>query len=140
MRLGEKQELFAVCHEKLLRRARELGYLVRQRELGRGRQQAHWNAFHCGTCQDAKRTHSQASHDFHPIGIEDSLHCDFLALDMYVRKPGGRILWSASHYRELGEYWESLHPLCYWGGRTDKPGDRLRHDAGHFSVTDRGRQ
>jgi hypothetical protein len=144
--LGQKQELFARCHASLLLKAFQFGYEVRQRELGRGKEQARHNAFHCGTCGDAKRGHGNevrsgvADHAFHPIGIEDSLHCDFLAIDLYLRKPGGAMLWAPSNYRALGEYWESLHELCYWGGRTDKPGDRLRHDAGHFSITDRGRQ
>ena len=138
--LGQKQELFARCHEKLLRKAHALGYCVRQRELGRGEAQAKWNALHCGTCGDSKRSHGQAAHDFTPIGIADSLHRDFLAIDLYIRKPSGGMLWAARYYRELGEYWETLHEFCYWGGRTDKPGDRLRHDAGHFSITDRGRQ
>jgi len=39
-----------------------------------------------------------------------------------------------------GEFWESLHELTYWGGRTDKPNDRLRNDGGHFSITHGGVQ
>ena len=142
MRLGAKQELFARCHAKLLLKAFELGYEVRQRELGRGAAQCKYNATHCGSCAATKAEHygSRADHDFHPIGIADSLHGDYLAIDLYLRKPGGKMLWASEHYQALGEYWESLHEFCYWGGRTDKIGDRLRHDAGHFSITDRGRQ
>lgn len=144
--LGRKQELFARCHRLLLQKAEELGYLVRQRELGRGPQQAKWNATHCARCKGRKPGHGRETnagvidHKFRPIGIETSLHCIFLAVDMYIRKPGGRILWASSAYKELGEFWESLHPLTYWGGRTTKLGDRLSNDGGHFAVTHGGRQ
>ncbi len=121
MRLGEKQELFARCHARLLFKAFDLGFEVRQRELWRTKYQAKENA-RLG------------------VGSANSLHCKGLAIDLYIRRQGGRILWGTEAYRDLGVFWESLDPLCYWGGRTDKPGDRLRHDGGHFSVTHAGVQ
>lgn len=144
--LGQKQELFARCHWRLLQKAEELGLLVRQRELGRGEQQAKWNATHCARCKGRRKGHGRetnpgvSDHEFKPIGIENSLHCIFLAVDFYIRKPDGRILWATSAYKELGEFWENLHALCYWGGRTTKPGDKLSNDGGHFAVTHGGRQ
>jgi len=119
--VGEKQELFARCHAKLLAKAFELGFEVRQRDLWRTPAQA-------------------ARNELAGVGIKNSLHCKGLAIDLYIRRPGGRILWSTEAYRELGVFWEDLHPLTYWGGRTDKPGDRLRHDGGHFSITHGGVQ
>lgn len=140
MRLGAKRELFARCHAKLLNFAFENGYEVRQSELQRGEAQAKYNSLHCRKCKSHKNHHSGADHSFKPIGILNSLHRDGLAIDLYIRKPPGPILWATPQYRLLGEYWETLHELCYWGGRTDKPGDRLRHDGGHFAITHGNRQ
>jgi len=155
MTLGAKRELFARCLVKLIAKGHELGYEWRLGELQRGPQQAEWNATHCRVYVNGKRCerslylhrgHGSAKatritgHEFKPIGSRDTLHGEALAIDGYIRRPGGRILWATEHYRELGEYWESLHPLCYWGGRTDKSGDRLKHDGGHFAITNRGRQ
>jgi hypothetical protein len=108
--------------------------------LQRGEAQARYNSSHCRKCKERRSDHALADHSFKPIGILHSLHRDGLAIDLYIRKPPGPILWATERYRVLGEFWESLHPLCYWGGRTDKPGDRLRHDGGHFSITHGGRQ
>ncbi len=140
--LGKKRELFARCQVLLTNEAHRLGYEIRLDELKRGVQQAEYNATHCGSCAATRREHNKerADHAFHPIGIVDTLHGDGLAIDGYVRKPPGRVLWNVEHYRPLGLYWEDLHPLTYWGGRSSKVGDRLRHDAGHFSITHRGRQ
>ena len=141
MRLGAKRELFARCHAKLLAKAFELGFEVRQDELKRGEQQAVWNSRHFGKCGEYRHGHGDSDHTFHPIGSANSLHLDGLAIDLYLRRPPSTaILWATERYRELGEYWESLHELCYWGGRTDKPGDRLSHDGGHFAITHEGRQ
>lgn len=140
--LGQKRELFARCQVLLTNEAHRLGYEIRLDELKRGPQQAEYNATHCGHCAGTKREHyrGRADHDFRPIGIRNTLHGDGLAIDGYLRKPGGRVLWSAVHYRGVGEFFETLHPLTYWGGRSAKVGDRLRHDAGHFAITYRGRQ
>ena len=138
--LGPKQELFARLLPRLIDKAHELGYAVRLKELQRGKQQAEWNAKHCRICGDSRKGHAtQADHIFKPIGIENSLHCDGLAIDLVLFKQGAPI-WDTEVYRKLGEYWESLDELAYWGGATAKVGDRLSHDGGHFSITDGGRQ
>ena len=36
--------------------------------------------------------------------------------------------WNGDSYTCLGEYWESLHPLCRWGGRWKA------RDAVHFEI------
>jgi hypothetical protein len=138
--LGQKQELFSWLHPRLVDKAHELGFEVRLKELERGDEQAEFNANHCRLCGANVSMHGP-QHTFRPIGTANSLHCDGLAQDLYLRQPpSNRILWATEHYRPLGEFWEGLHALTYWGGRTDKPGDRLKHDGGHFSITHGGRQ
>ena len=121
VKVGEKQELFSRCLPLLITKAHRLGFEVRLRDLWRSKEEA------------ARLAKTGA-------GIANSLHCKGLAIDLYIRRPGGRILWSTESYRKLGFYWESLDKLCYWGGRTNKPGDRLRRDGGHFSITHAGVQ
>lgn len=154
--LGQKRELFARCQAELTLETNRLGYEIRWDELKRGDAQAEWNASHCRVYVDGKRCEALPSahrgigasratritgHKFKPIGSRNTLHKLALAIDGYLRRPpSNRILWATKHYRTLGLYWESLHPLCYWGGSTDKPGDRLKHDGGHFSVIHGGVQ
>ena len=39
-----------------------------------------------------------------------------------------KIDWHSPHYRTLGKYWVTLHPLCVWGGNWKS------RDSGHFEV------
>lgn len=119
--VGQKQELFSRLLPRLLDYAHGLGFDVRLRELWRTKEQAAWNA---------RRG----------IGSANSLHRKGLAIDFYIRRPDGKILWATENYRDLGVFWEDLHPLTYWGGRTEKPGDRLSNDGGHFSIMHGGVQ
>ena len=119
--VGHKQELFSKLLPRLIDYAHGLGFEVRLRDLWRTKYQAIEN-------------------ERLGVGSRNSLHCKGLAIDLYIRRPGGRILWATESYREMGIFWEDLHPLTYWGGRTDKPGDRLRNDGGHFSITHGGVQ
>lgn len=59
-------------------------------------------------------------------GISPSLHEQCLAFHPEAFGPDGNYLEETADYRELGELWESLHPLCRWGGRFG--------DGGHFSM------
>lgn len=61
-----------------------------------------------------------------------SLHYLKLAQDFNLFV-GGEYIRDGSHpvYGAIGEYWESLHPLCRWGGRFA--------DANHFSLEWEGR-
>jgi hypothetical protein len=63
------------------------------------------------------------------VGITNSLHCLGLAIDLVLCKHGAP-LWATEAYRDLGMYWESLDPLCSWGGHFN--------DGGHFSITHGG--
>ena len=64
-------------------------------------------------------------------GIAASLHTQRLAIDFNLFKDG-RYLTRTEAYRPLGAYWESLHPLCRWGGQFG--------DGNHFSITHGGKK
>lgn len=64
-------------------------------------------------------------------GIVHSLHLIRLAVDLNLFKDG-QLLQAVEDYQPLGEHWESLDPLCCWGGRFH------RVDVFHFSLTWQG--
>ena len=66
------------------------------------------------------------------VHMKGSLHYQRLAIDLNLFV-NGRYIRSSTHpaYVQLGTYWESLHPLCRWGGRF--------HDANHFYITHAGK-
>ena len=64
-------------------------------------------------------------------GIVKSLHTSRLAIDLNLFKDG-KYLSSTESHRPLGEYWESLHPDCRWGGHFN--------DGNHYSITYGGRR
>jgi len=64
-------------------------------------------------------------------GIRNSLHTVRLAIDFNLFKDG-TYLTSSDAYRPLGEWWETHHPLCRWGGRFN--------DGNHFSLEHEGRK
>lgn len=64
-------------------------------------------------------------------GISSSLHTERLAIDVNLFVAGVFIDASEGHKR-LGEYWESLHPRCRWGGRFKRP------DGNHYSFSPDG--
>ncbi len=108
----EKQHLFLVCVSKLITWADSQGYQLTGGELYRTPEQAQLNA--------QKGT-----------GIANSNHGLRLAIDLNLFV-GGTFQTTTEQYRPLGEYWESLNPLCAWGGRFSKP------DADHFSFEHNG--
>jgi hypothetical protein len=112
MKLGEKQELFAFLLPRLLDQAHALGFKCRMGELWRPPEMA---AIY------AKRGQ----------GIGKSVHCDKLAVDLNLFRDGQFLQDSDSH-RPLGEWWETLHPLCRWGGRFG--------DGNHYSLEHEGRK
>lgn len=58
-------------------------------------------------------------------GHPNSNHKNRLAIDLNLFKAGAFLTASEDH-KLLGEYWESLHPLCRWGGRFK--------DGNHYSI------
>ena len=64
-------------------------------------------------------------------GILNSLHTKRLARDKNLFIAGVYQTTTEAH-RPLGEKWESMHPLCRWGGRFSKP------DGNHYSIFHEG--
>lgn len=66
-------------------------------------------------------------------GIRNSLHIDGLALDVNLFSAGTYQADGASPaWVAAGKLWESLHPLCRWGGRFG--------DGNHLSMEFEGRK
>lgn len=90
MTVRQKQSLFIKLLARLIDKAYELGYELTGGDL-----------------------FSLESYLAHKI---NSLHYIRLAIDLNLFRDGVWLRASADH-RPLGEFWESLHPLCRWGGR-----------------------
>lgn len=60
----------------------------------------------------------------------NSNHYDRIAIDLNLFKDGAYLTDSLFH-KPFGEFWESLHPLCRWGGRFN--------DGNHYSLQYKGR-
>ena len=97
MTLSEKQRLFSKLLADLIQWAYKKGFEVTMGECFRTPEQAALNA--------QKGT-----------GIANSLHTKRLAVDLNLFVEGQYQPTTEAH-RPLGEYWESLNPLCRWGGR-----------------------
>ncbi|GAG12070.1 unnamed protein product [marine sediment metagenome] len=110
MTLGSKQELFAELFAQLIIYARTIGYKVRIGEVHRPREMA--------------KIYAEQG-----IGIVNSNHTRCIAADIALMLKGVYQT-KTPQYEKLGEYWESLHPLCCWGGRFG--------DGGHFSLEHNG--
>jgi len=101
--LLEKQMLFSMLVPRLIEKAFILGYGV---TLG--------DAYRDPRC---------------PYGSEVSLHKQRLAIDLnlYKRQNGvWKYLTQTEDHRPLGEWWESLHADCAWGGHFN--------DGNHYSL------
>ena len=98
MKLGQKQELFMRLLPRLIDKAHELGFEVRGGDLFRD-PRVH------GAIGE-KKSYSSAN----------SKHKEKCAIDLNLFK-NGKFLQQTSDHKELGEWWESQHELCCWGGR-----------------------
>lgn len=107
MTLGEKQRLFAKLIPRLIDFAYENGYEI---TLG----DAYRDARVFGKIGEAKG-----------YGNSKSNHKVRLAIDLNLFKNGVYLTTTEAH-KPLGEFWESLHPLCAWGGRFN--------DGNHYSF------
>ncbi len=121
MRLGQKQELFTrlMC-TKLVPFLLARGYQIRGGEWWRS---------------DA----AAAEYARTGKGIRNSNHRKKLAWDPQLFK-GGKYLTKTEEYREAGEYWCKLHPLCRWGGNFRKKRGGVGRDGNHFSLIHNGVQ
>lgn len=140
MTLGELQELHLnLFCTKLVPWALARGYTLRWGEAKRSDEQAEINAMGTNgrirlsamlaaafpTLALAIRNNGSAN------GIRNSLHEFKLAVDVDLFKDGQWLSQSEDHL-PLGEYWESLHPLCRWGGRFG--------DGDHYSIEYNGKK
>lgn len=107
MTLGQTQRIFTSLIPKLIAYAYASGY-----ELTLG------DAFR------DPRLHGEAGIK-KGYGHANSNHKRRLALDLNLFK-NGVFLQSTEDHRALGEFWESLHPSCRWGGRFN--------DGNHYSM------
>jgi hypothetical protein len=112
MNLREKQALHVQLTGMLIEYAYIHGYEMTWGEAWRTPQQAAFNA-------------AQGK------GIANSLHIDRLAVDLNLFRHG-KYLQTTEAHKPLGEYWESLNPLCRWGGRFN--------DGNHYSIEHGGRK
>ena len=101
MTYGDKRRLFSRLFAELILWAVEQGYEV--------------------AIDDVK------AHDGH---MRNSLHYLGLAGDLNLYREGKWLSKTADH-TPLGTKWQSMHPLCRWGGQWD--------DGGHYSITHQGR-
>ncbi len=65
-------------------------------------------------------------------GIEDSLHCKRLAIDINLFSQNGVYLDKTEDYKALGQFWENLSPSNRWGGNF-----KSRKDGNHFERNDK---
>lgn len=140
--LGQKQRLFCSLLPKLLAFAYASGYELSLGEGKRSDEQAEINALGPGGRRELSRfLRTYVSGLFNRLadcidnntgsGIRFSLHELLLALDLNLFKDG-EYLSSSEDHQFLGEYWESLHPLCRWGGKWG--------DGNHYSIEHEGRK
>jgi hypothetical protein len=105
--LGQRQRLFTTLVAKLIVKAGELGF-----ELT------------FGDAYRDPRVHGPVGTKL-GYGNPNSNHKNRLAVDFNLFK-GGVFLQTSVDHKPLGEFWESLHPLCKWGGRFN--------DGNHYSL------
>ena len=114
MTLGQKQRLFTKLVSHLIEHAYKIGYELTLGDAYRD-PRVHGDV-------GVKKSYSSAN----------SVHKQRLAIDLNLFK-NGQYLTTTEAHKELGEFWESLHPDCRWGGRFSTP------DGNHYSMTHGGR-
>lgn len=107
MTLREKQSLFANLLPRLIDFIYESGYEV--------------------TFGDAWSKPEYRAHK------DNSNHYIRLAIDLNLFKDGTYLTASIAH-KPFGKFWESLHPLCRWGGRMNPKTGRTYGDGNHYSL------
>lgn len=113
MKLSEKQQVFSQNVAKLIAKVYEMG-------LG------------C-TLGECYRPPAMAEiYAKQGIGIKNSVHCQRLALDLYLWKDGTCIM-DGPEYGYVAAFWLGLDPLNRWGGRWTK-----YRDLYHFSMEHEG--
>lgn len=111
MTLGQKQELFSRLIVNLMGFIHDRGYEIRVGDFFRD-----------------PRVHGKLGVKL-GYGHKNSAHKNKLAADLNLFKDG-RYLTDDNDHEPFGIYWESLHPLCRWGGRFQ--------DGNHYSLEHEG--
>lgn len=109
--LGDRQRLFMRLLPRLIDHAHELGYELTGGDLFRSPRVFGKPGIKKG------------------YGRKSSNHKLKLAIDLNLFKDGEYLTETEDH-APLGQYWESLHPLCTWGGHFD--------DGNHYSIVYQG--
>lgn len=143
MTLGDKQRLFSKCLSTFLVWLYAKNYEVTFGEVKRSDEQAAINALGDSGRKALAAVLRMPQHGtlFAYLadavdnnvgsGIKKTLHEDSLAVDLNLFV-GGVYRSLTEDYKEAGLFWESLNPLCVWGGRFG--------DGNHFSITHEGRK
>jgi hypothetical protein len=118
MTLGQKQRLLAKLLPRLLDKAHELGFEV---TLG----DAYRDPRAFGMVGEKGPMPGKPA----PYGAVSSCHKMRLAIDLNLFRDDVYLTTTRDH-EPLGKFWESLDPLCTWGGRFN--------DANHYSITHNG--
>lgn len=139
--LGQKQRLFCSLIAELIRWLYANGYECSFGEATRSDEQAEINALVKEGGKSALIAHLRTNSRWSLLaekiknngggGIRDSAHTRRLALDLNLFINGVYQTTTTAH-EPLGAYWESLHPLCRWGGRFTSP------DGNHYSIEHEG--
>lgn len=114
MGLSTEQAAFSLDLAKLITRIHESGY--------------------AGVIAEVYRTPEQAALNAKKgIGIANSLHCQKLAADVLLFKDGVYLA-DGEHYRQFGDYWESLSVKNRYGGDWNRNGihEKGENDFNHF--------
>lgn len=111
MKLGEKQELFMQLLPALINKAHDLGFKIRGGDLFRD-----------------PRVHGKMGTKI-AYGYKNSAHKLKIAIDLNLFLDG-EFMSETDDHKQLGIWWESLHPLCRWGGRFN--------DGNHYSLEHNG--
>ncbi len=120
MTLGDKQKLFMRLLPRLVDYAHEQGYELSQGDGFRD-PRAFGEFGETMVTADGKKVY----------GRKYSVHKLKLAHDFNLYKDGVYLTETSDH-RKLGDFWESLHELCRWGGHYN--------DGNHYSIEHNGRQ
>lgn len=113
MKLGQKQRLFSRLTIQLYQHIIDQGY-----------------EFTYGDAYRDSRVFGEAG-DSKGYGRSKSNHKVRLAIDINLFKDGEYLTRTIDH-APIGEYWESLHEDCTWGGRFN--------DGNHYSFVHNGRR
>jgi hypothetical protein len=137
MTLGEKQRLFLQLFHEWLGWALAQGYEFTWGEAFRSDEQAEINAIGAMGRETVAQLVARAfpylaraiRNNGKANGIRATAHANKLALDLNLFIDG-EYQTTTEAWKPLGEKWESLHPLCRWGGRFG--------DGNHISIEHNG--